>query len=155
MLQQAAREDRHVEMRRLRSTARRSYPTRLDRRDTKAAVAVGHHPAEARERRIERLVLRIIRMRVASMRVRLPDFDDGVADRDAVGIDDPALDRHPVSANAFAREIVGDKPRKTDVEIRTNRLRRRGFEPHVVYLGKRMSFSNGVSSRPRNTMSNL
>jgi hypothetical protein len=47
---------------------------------------------ESVEAGLERLVLRIVGMRVAAVRVRLPDFDERVSDWLAVTVDDATLD---------------------------------------------------------------
>src|SRR5690242_910129 len=56
VLQHAAHEDRHVDVRRLHAAVGRGHATRLDRREAKAAGGVGRHAAEALESRLERQV---------------------------------------------------------------------------------------------------
>ena len=63
--------------------------------------SVAHAP-ETFEARRQRLVLRVIGMGIFSVRVCLPDFEDGIVDGLAVAVDNAAVDR-----DLFARAADG------------------------------------------------
>src|SRR5204863_527471 len=103
---QAAREDRHVEMRRLRISVRSRHWSGLDGGDAESAIVVGGYAAEAGESRIERLVLRILGMRVAAVCVGLPDLDDGIVHRPAVTIQHAPFDDVPLAGATRDRHVA-------------------------------------------------
>ena len=125
LLQHAAHEDRHVDVRRLQRAVRRGHPSRLDRREAGSRRSrVGRHAAESLEARLQRQVAAVLRVIVAAVRVRLPDLDQRIVDRPAVGVDDAAFDRRrgsPVTPGAD--ELSVDEPGEADVQIRADGLR--------------------------------
>ena len=98
----------------------------LDGDELVAAVPVGHGPAAAGEVRVDRRGPGVPAVAVAPGGVRLPDLHQRVADRAAVGVEqppgdgDPLADRHLV---VLAREVVLDRPRAQVAELRAGRLR--------------------------------
>jgi hypothetical protein len=111
----------------LHAACGRGNASGLDRREAKAAVVGGRDASESRETGLERFVLRVFGMRIAAVRVRLPDFDQRIADAVAVGVDDPALDTNLSPLTARTGKSC-DEPVETDVEKRSRRLRCRSSE---------------------------
>src|SRR5688572_9869729 len=62
LLEQAAHEDRHHEVRRLGPSLRPRHRTGLDRREAERAARVGRDPAEAAEALVEGLFLLVLRI---------------------------------------------------------------------------------------------
>src|SRR6185295_16769095 len=102
-------EDRHIEVGCLQAACGRRNASGLDRREAKAAVARGREASESREPGLERFVLRVFGMRIAAVRVRLPDFDQRIADAVAVGVDDPPLYDESLAADAGTGNIIVDE----------------------------------------------
>jgi hypothetical protein len=126
MLEQAAHEDRDVQMRRLQRAVGTRHATRLDRVEAEAPVLVGVHAPEPGEAGLDRQVAGILRMRVLAVRVRLPDLHHRVVHGRAIGVDDAALEREALAADAFGREVLVDEPGHPDVQVRTDGLGGRG-----------------------------
>lgn len=74
----------------------------LDGNETVAAVVVGEHAAATSEIGIERGVVLIVLVQIAARGVGLPDFDERVAHRAAVFVDDAAADD-----DAFSERMTG------------------------------------------------
>ena len=70
---------------------------RLDGRKAELAMVVGGHAAETRKARLQRLLLRVFRMSVFTVRIGLPDFDHSIGDRVAIPVEYPAFNRQTFS----------------------------------------------------------
>src|SRR5208337_3558067 len=101
-----------------------------DGREAKTTRVVGQTAAEAAESRLDRLVLRVFRMRVLALGIGLPDFDDGVVDRFAVAGDDAAGEADAFAADARAGEVDHDDGREADPDVRADGLRCGGELAH-------------------------
>ena len=64
----------------------------FDGGEAEASLVVGGDAAVACEARLQWFVLRVVRMRVLSVRVGLPDFEHAVRDRLAVAIEDAPVE---------------------------------------------------------------
>src|SRR5438045_1486903 len=94
MNQQSPHEYRDEQMRRLRHATRAGETSRFDGAEAERAALVNRHATETGEAWRKRLVLVIVGMRVPSMFVRLPDFENGVIDGLAVAIEHAPPDHH-------------------------------------------------------------
>src|SRR2546426_10341970 len=70
-------------------------------------------------------------MRVLAVRIRLPDFDQAVAYTDALAIEQPPFDRHPLALGAARGDVARGEPVEPDVEIRPDRLVAARVQAHV------------------------
>src|ERR1700752_364754 len=70
-------------------------------------------------------------MRVLAVRIRLPDFDQAVAYTDALAIEQPPFDRHPLALGGARGDIARGEPVEPDVEIRADRLAAARVEAHL------------------------
>ena len=128
-------------MRRLQGPAGTGNFAGSDRLEHADPVLIRAQPPEAAERRT-------IRGIVISIRVRLPDFDHGIVHWHAIAVQNMA--RKPDSLPFCA--WTGKTPkagigREREMEKRADSLRGSWRQVHS-------HFSNGVASRPRNTMLN-
>src|SRR5229473_2738642 len=70
-------------------------------------------------------------MRVLAVRIRLPDFDQAVTDTDALAIEQPSFDRHPLALGAACGDVARGEPVEPDVKIRPDRLAAARVQAHV------------------------
>src|SRR5882762_9560517 len=131
LLEHPAHEDRHHEVRRLQHAARPGHAARLDGGEAKRALIVGRDAAEAPESALELFFLLVRGMRVLAVRIRLPDFDQAVAYADALAIEQPPFDRHPLALGAARGDVARGEPVEPDVEIRPDRLAAARVQAHV------------------------
>src|SRR5437762_4943218 len=68
---------------------------------------------------------------VLAVRIRLPDFDQAVAYTDALAIEQPPFDRHPLALGAARGDVARGEPVEPDVEIRPHRLVAARVQAHV------------------------
>src|SRR6516225_4311246 len=96
----------------------------LDRREPVAAVVVGIDAALAAKIGVERRIVLITRMLVATRRVGLPDLDDRAGDRSAVLVGDPAVHDDALAQRRFAVQDrqVEDWRKQSRAETRTGDL---------------------------------
>src|SRR5262245_16832531 len=88
--QHAPREDTEDNMWRLRLAVWPRYRSGLDRVEAEDAILVRRRTAEAHEPGVRPRTI-VSWMGVAALRVRLPYFDHGIVDRQAIAIEDPTL----------------------------------------------------------------
>src|SRR5882724_8139302 len=127
--------------------ARPGYASRLDGVEAERPLVVRERAAITAKVFLERFVLLVFRMRIPAMAVRLPDFDRRIVDRLAVGIGHTAADRDALTGDALGCHVLDLHPLEANSQVRPDRLRSACAQAH-------RRFSIGVSSRPRNTMSN-
>src|SRR5277367_80773 len=127
-------------MRSLFAAFRTRNRTRLDGGEAKNSFCGDRHSAIAGETRLERLILSVFGMRVFSVSVGLPDFEQCIWHWDPVAIKDAALNRDPFAGDAFGRQVVAVQPFQTDPEKRPDRLRGCGLQTHRLFLIRRSSF---------------
>src|SRR6267143_86426 len=80
---------------------------------------------------VEMFFLLIVGMRVLAVRIRLPDFDQSVTDTDALAIEQPPFDRHPLALDAARGDVARGEPVEPDVEIRPDRLAGARVQAHI------------------------
>src|SRR5262249_56352581 len=98
MNEETAREQEHIDVRRLQAVAAPRHRPRLDGRETEPPLGIGRATPEPAEVRVERLfALLVTGMSVAAGRVGLPDLDQRIRHRPPLAVDDPPLDPHPLS----------------------------------------------------------
>src|SRR4051812_22265868 len=119
-------------MRRLRHAARSCNTSRLDGAEAKCAIVINRHAAETGEITRQRLVLRVIRVRVSSVLVRLPDFQNCVINRLTI-----AIQYAPPNYGFFVRrrgwrDIVDVEWFESDAEVGADGLRGGGGQVHVI-----------------------
>src|SRR4030095_15404644 len=103
MHEHAAGKNRHVNMRCLHGVSRPRHRSRFDRFKAIEAIFVGSRTPPAREARIERLLLLIVRVIIATVSIRLPDFDHSVRYWFSIPVEDAALDADPLSLCGIGR----------------------------------------------------
>src|SRR6185437_4657786 len=144
---------RHRDMRRLQRVAAAWHRARLHRGEAIDAVLIGKGAAEAAEMRIERLVLRVLGMRVFAGGIGVPDFNNGVGQRRTVAVGDSALDHDLVALRLTAAGEVGPfRPQQSEMEKWTGGLGR-GRDELGVHGDASTYIPTGVACRPRNTIS--
>src|SRR4030095_12007641 len=119
---------------------------RLDGGEAERALRVGGDAAKTAPAALERLVLRVLGVRVFARGVGLPDLDQPVVHASAVAVDQPAGDGEALALHPAPGDVARGEPVEPDVQVRADGLMAAGVEAHGI-------FSIGVSSRPRSTMS--
>src|SRR5262245_17304646 len=104
-VEQAAGEQRHVDVRRLQAALRPWHAAGLDGGEMAAAVGEGRGAAIAFEARVEWQVAAIVGMVVAAVAVGLPDLEQAVGHDVAVGIVQLEDDLDALAGDAGGREI--------------------------------------------------
>src|SRR5688572_21306051 len=142
-------------MGRLQRAVRTRYPAGFDRIEGEERGRIRFDPAETLERRIG--PARIARMRIASLPVRLPDFEQGAVDRRAIAVEQAALDADSLADRVRRHQIAADQLRPVIVDLALLVRRQTGRGKGSDRLRRRdsnhQSLSSGVSLRPRSTMS--
>src|SRR5690606_14640495 len=107
LAQHAARENTNDEMRRLRFAVRARRSTPPDGTETELAAPVASGAPETLEAGIRRT--RIARMRIAALRIGLPDFQHRVGNRLAVAVADDTDDLDLLTRGIRRHQIVADR----------------------------------------------
>src|SRR5687768_10659235 len=123
MDEHAARKNRHINMRCLHRVAWSRHRSGLDGFEAIKAIFVGSRTAPAREARIERLLLLIVRVIITAVSIRLPDFHHGVRYWFSIPVEDAALDADPLSLCRIGGEDVHRPACKPDGVERADGLR--------------------------------
>src|ERR1700758_4370802 len=111
-------------MRCLLLVARTGHAPGLDGVEVERPLVVGERAAIAAKVPLERLVLPVFWMRVATMTVGLPDLDGRVIDGLAVAIDDATAERDALAGDALRRNVFDLHPLESDAQVWTDGLRR-------------------------------
>src|SRR6185503_19920633 len=146
VLEHATHEHRDHQVRRLQAAVGCGNAAGLDGGEAKAALRVGGDAAETAPALLQRLLLRVLRVRVLAFGVGLPDLDQAVVYAHAVAVDETPGDRDAFALDAFAGDVARDEPVEPDVQVRADGLVAAREKTHGI-------FSSGVSSRPRSTIS--
>ena len=115
---------------------------RLDGPEVVLAGRAGQEAAESLEVRVELLLACVVRLEVGAVAVALPDLDDGVADRVALGVEDPAAQVRDL-ADRRGDRVVDDQQVVVGVERELGRVVR----PLVLVRGAGQLLGEGASGR--------
>src|SRR5271163_3376766 len=110
-------------MGRLQTPIRPWNASRFYRRKTKPSIFPCRNAPIPAKSGLDRFFLRIIRMRVFSLRVGLPDFDDSVRHRNAIAVQNATRNFYALTGDAGRRKVVAIEPRETNPEKRPDGLR--------------------------------
>jgi len=120
--QQPAHEHRDHDVRRLYVAIGPGYRTWFNGRKPETSILRCRNTAKSLKRRLRAFFLLVIRMSVLSLRICLPELQDGVGNTLAIGVENTASDDDALSSNPGTSQIVLKQPVHANEEIRTNGL---------------------------------
>jgi hypothetical protein len=107
--EQSTREYRRNQMRGLQSIAGTSHASRFDGLELAGTVLTGWKTAKAAARGTSRAPLCVLQRVVASLGIGLPNLNQGIGHRQALAVEDPARQSHPL-ALGFGTGYALDAP---------------------------------------------
>src|ERR1039458_4833127 len=132
--QQAPRENGNRQVPRLQYIVRTRHASRLDGLERACPAGIGHQAPKTEERRVNGFRLRVIRMVVLPVRIGLPYFDHGIAQRFAFAIENIAyeLDSFALcfgSCDARDSMVTG----QANLKIRAHGLRGNRHQIDIIF----------------------
>ena len=129
MFQQAAREDVKIDVGGLLDSSGSRHAARFDSFESTTAASVGSHPAETPKYSD---YFSLARDGIASVRIRLPEFDHGIVNRHAICVQDTAVQPYAFAFDSGSGDATDALFGKPDLKKRANRLRGCGAEVHAI-----------------------